>query len=109
MESTSLGIETWGGGNRKQKRKPSKLAIITEISKITKSKSLDLIALSIADLEAILNKAIAGEHLKVSVCLSRFKKPYVQVLEVLFPTVALNKLPVSALRELLDAFTDITN
>jgi hypothetical protein len=103
--SSSLGIETWGGGNRKQKRKPSKLAIITKISKITKAKSLDLTALSVADLETILEKATQEARIEDYVPFSRFKKPYVEVLSQLFPRVSLGTLPLGALRELLDAFT----
>lgn len=104
MESSSLGIETWGGGNRKQKRKSSKLSIITRIGKLTQSKSLDITALSIADLEDILNKAETEQKISVLVPTSRLKRPYIQLLTELFPKVALDKLPVSALKELLHAF-----
>ena len=102
----TIGIETWGGGNRKQKTKPSKLDLVTEISSLTEVKSLDITALSISDLEIVLARAREQVKLHISLPTGRLKKPYISALEVLFPNLSLNKLPVAALRELLGAFNE---
>lgn len=104
--STNVGIETWGGGSRKQKAKPSKLSLVVEISIITKTKSLDITNLSIQELEEILEVAKEGKTIDEPVPISRFKKPYVALLHTIFPYVKLDKLSVAALKELLGAFNE---
>jgi hypothetical protein len=105
-KNSAIGIETWGGGSRKQKAKSSKLSLVTQISVITETKSLDITSLSIRELEDIL--VVANNHTKllVDVPISRFKKPYLLILSELFPKVSLDKLSVSALKELLGAFNE---
>lgn len=102
----TIGIETWGGGSRKQKAKSSKLALVTQISIITETKSLDITNLSIKELEAILEVANSATKLCENIPVSRFKKPYLTLLATIFPTVHLDKLSVSSLKELLGAFNE---
>lgn len=102
--TTTLGIETWGGGNRKQKRKASKLELVTEISRLKSTKSLDIMGLSIRELEHILSVAKTANTIIGEIPVGRFKKPYILALSGIFPTVSLDKLSVAALRELLGAF-----
>ena len=99
---TALGIETWG-----HRGKSSKLQIITEISSNTGSRNLDIDRLTIADLNRILKVSRNNQTLKTSVPKSRAKKPYLEPLTKLFPTVKnLEKLTVSSLGALLGAFID---
>lgn len=105
MDNT-IGIETWGGGNRKQKSKSSKLQLVTEISTVTGCKSLDITVLSTSELETILSVASTGGNKCTGMPLGRYKKPYIEALTPLFPTVRLTKLSVSALKELIGAFLE---
>ena len=105
MDNT-VGIETWGGGNRKQKSKSSKLELVTEISNVTRCKSLDITILSTAELETILSIATRGDTMEANMPTGRYKKPYVDALAPLFPTIRLAKLSVAALKELLGAFSE---
>ncbi len=105
MDNTIV-IETWGGGSRRTKRRASKLELVTEISKITGKKSLDITGLTISDLESILQVANENTRLSENAPSSRFKQPYINILEAIFPTVKLDKLPVAALKELLGAFNE---
>lgn len=107
MENNSTaGIETWGGGSRKQKAKASKLSLITQISVLTDTKSLDINPLSIRELESVLAVSKVGKLAIGDVPTSRFKAPYIAVLSKVFPQVQLDKLSVAALRELLGAFNE---
>lgn len=104
--NTTVGIETWGGGSRKQKSKPSKLSLVREISELTKVSSLDITALCIADISKILTVAKQGTTIKIEVPTGRYKKPYIEVLEGIFPNISLTNLPVASLKELIGAFNE---
>lgn len=105
--NTAIGIETWGSGNSKTRGKQSKLDIITNISVCTKTKDLDIFRLNLIDLNKILRVAKSHKTLHMSMPLGRLKKPYLEPLVQLFPTVKnLDKLPVSSLKSLLGAFLD---
>ena len=97
---TTLGIETWG-----TRTAPSKLEIITAISRNTGSKSLDIGVLPVTDLSKILEVSKKQLTLNTGMPSGRRKQPYLNPLTKLFPTVKnLNKLTVAALQELLGAF-----
>jgi hypothetical protein len=103
--STTVGIETWGGGSSRTRGKPSKLDLIRAISIETGAKTLDIGTLSLVELNKILR--VAKTHTKVStnMPISSFKEAYLIHLRSLFPTVtSLNKLSVASLQDLLGAF-----
>ena len=106
MENKNIGIETWGGGSRSQKAKPSKLSLVTKISSATNTKSLDITNLSIKELQSILKLATSGVKVPKVAITSRLKKPYIAVLEPIMPDIQLSKLSVSALQELIGAFNE---
>jgi len=108
LEGKLVGIETWGGGNRRTKGKASKLDIIREISEKTNTKALDISALNLSDLRIILNLANTDTRLAGEAPTGRYKRDYIPVLETIFPKVKnFNKLPLSSLRTLLGAFTNV--
>lgn len=101
----AIGIETWGGGSKRIRAKKTKLMLITEISKKQKVKSLDLYPLSLKELKSILTHANNGTSIDVTeIPLGSFKLPLINILSPVFEEVALSKLTLSALRELIGAF-----
>ena len=96
---TTLGIGTWG---HKSTDKPSKAFLIQQICSISGTKSLDISTLTIKDIKSILKtvREITNINLEMPTG-TRLKLPYLNSLSEVFPTVALNKLSISSLRELI--------
>lgn len=102
MLSTTAGIETWG-----IKSKRSKLDIITQIAKETRIKTLDISNLSLSDLARILRVVKVHKHKKIVVPTGRLKKPYIESIHSVLPTVDnLSKLSVASLKSLMEALNN---
>lgn len=103
-----MNIASWGGGPKATRGKPSKLEVITAISKARKVSSLDLHALTLRDLGKILDAANACSGTVEIPETSRNKKPYLDALaEVLPEGVDLSRLTVASLKELTGAFASV--
>lgn len=100
-------IETWGGGNRQTKGRPSKLDIIRDISVLTHAKSLDIGLLNLKDLREILKVANTSARLTDVAPQSTFKSPYLTALKKVIPNVHnLEKLTVASLKALTGALSN---
>lgn len=107
--SEPIGINTWGGGNRKTRGKESKLDLIIRISKKLNVKILDLNALNIKDLKSLLQRIqnIEVWH-EMVIPNSRTKRPYLDELDITFPNIqSMSKLSVASLQALMGACNGI--
>lgn len=106
MDNT-LGIGTWGSGNRKTRGKLGKEDLIKKICSVSDVKTLDISVLSLKDLKTILKELPNIPKQEHKIPDSRFKLPFIEVLTPYFPEVALSKLSVSSLKELIGAVNNV--
>ena len=100
MEDRGLALGMW-----QVNAKHSKLDTITQIAEVLGVKSLDIGTLNKSQLKDILLLAEQGvRYPDVEVPSSRTKKPYIELAATMFPTVDLERLTLSAIRDLIGAF-----